>query len=228
MPARFNPPPNWPEPPAGWTPPSNWEPDPSWGPPPYGWTLWIDDAPSKAPIVRRRLAVGLGFVAGISAILIYVNAFSAPPDEMTIVTSDPDVSTVPGTSRPGPKSGAGSSDSVPQQDPAPYTASPSPTPTTSSGSSDASGAPRPRPPARSTTPSSTPDNGDHTRDRGDGRDRDRDREYPRPRWPREGDLDPRYRTCAQVRAHGYGPYYIGKDPEYFWYPDRNRDGVVCD
>ncbi len=39
--AVFNPPPNWPKPPDGWTPPSGWKPDPSWPPPPDGWELWI-------------------------------------------------------------------------------------------------------------------------------------------------------------------------------------------
>lgn len=39
---EFNPPPNWPQPPDGWTPPSDWTPDPSWPPPPNGWELWID------------------------------------------------------------------------------------------------------------------------------------------------------------------------------------------
>ena len=40
---RFNPPPNWPELPAGFTPPAGWQPDPRWGEVPYGWPLWIDD-----------------------------------------------------------------------------------------------------------------------------------------------------------------------------------------
>ena len=38
---RFNPPPNWPQLPAGWSPPPGWEPDPSWPQPPSGWRLWI-------------------------------------------------------------------------------------------------------------------------------------------------------------------------------------------
>lgn len=42
---RFNPPPNWPAPPAGWEPPNDWRPDPAWPAPPYGWQLWINDAP---------------------------------------------------------------------------------------------------------------------------------------------------------------------------------------
>lgn len=40
-------------------------------------------------------------------------------------------------------------------------------------------------------------------------------------------LDPRFRTCALARAHGYGPYVRGRDPEYAWYDDANHNGVVC-
>jgi hypothetical protein len=40
---RFNPPPNWPPAPPGWTPPTGWQPDPSWPPPPPGWPLWVSD-----------------------------------------------------------------------------------------------------------------------------------------------------------------------------------------
>lgn len=40
--------------------------------------------------------------------------------------------------------------------------------------------------------------------------------------------DPRYSTCTEAKAHGYGPYYQGQDPEYYWYNDRDGDGVVCE
>jgi hypothetical protein len=40
--------------------------------------------------------------------------------------------------------------------------------------------------------------------------------------------DPRYNTCAQAKANGYGPYYQGQDPEYYWYTDRDGDGAVCE
>ncbi len=44
---RYNPPPNWPEPPEGWVPQPGWSPDSSWPPPPPGWRLWVEeDAPS--------------------------------------------------------------------------------------------------------------------------------------------------------------------------------------
>ena len=46
---RFNPPPGWPQPPAGWTPPPGWQPDPSWPASPPGWQLWLSDDPSPPP-----------------------------------------------------------------------------------------------------------------------------------------------------------------------------------
>ncbi len=45
----FNPPPGWPQPPAGWTPPPGWNPDPSWPAPPEGWQLWISDTTAAVP-----------------------------------------------------------------------------------------------------------------------------------------------------------------------------------
>lgn len=38
---RFNPPPNWPAAPEGWTPPPGWTPDPSWPPAPPDWRFWL-------------------------------------------------------------------------------------------------------------------------------------------------------------------------------------------
>jgi hypothetical protein len=54
---RYNPPPNWPEPPEGWVPPPDWSPDPSWPPPPPGWKLWVEDAPvpQRTKSVLHRL-----------------------------------------------------------------------------------------------------------------------------------------------------------------------------
>lgn len=40
---RFHPPPDWPQPPAGWVPPPGWKPDPAWPDPPDGWQLWLRD-----------------------------------------------------------------------------------------------------------------------------------------------------------------------------------------
>ena len=47
---RFNPPPAWPQPPAGWAPPPGWQPDPAWPAPPPGWQLWVP-LESAAPVV---------------------------------------------------------------------------------------------------------------------------------------------------------------------------------
>ena len=41
-------------------------------------------------------------------------------------------------------------------------------------------------------------------------------------------LDPRFGTCGEAIDAGYGPYYAGQDPEYDWYRDADKDGVVCE
>ncbi|MEU7828530.1 MULTISPECIES: excalibur calcium-binding domain-containing protein [unclassified Nonomuraea] len=46
--------------------------------------------------------------------------------------------------------------------------------------------------------------------------------------PTSGANDPRYRTCGDANAAGYGPYRKGVDPEYAWYQDRDGDGLVCE
>lgn len=43
-----------------------------------------------------------------------------------------------------------------------------------------------------------------------------------------GVLDPRFDTCGEANAAGFGPYVRGEDPEYDWYIDRDRDGVACE
>ncbi|WP_218137078.1 excalibur calcium-binding domain-containing protein [Asanoa ishikariensis] len=39
--------------------------------------------------------------------------------------------------------------------------------------------------------------------------------------------DPRFDTCKDAIAHGYGPYRRG-ETEYGWYRDGDNDGVVCE
>ncbi|NYG06276.1 hypothetical protein BJ986_000763 [Phycicoccus badiiscoriae] len=48
-----------------------------------------------------------------------------------------------------------------------------------------------------------------------------------PSKPSNG-TDPRFGTCREAIAAGYGPYRRGVDPEYSWYQDRDHDGVVCE
>lgn len=40
--------------------------------------------------------------------------------------------------------------------------------------------------------------------------------------------DPRFATCGEAIAAGYGPYRRGVDVEYDWYIDRDSDGDVCE
>jgi hypothetical protein len=43
---QFNPPPDWPVPPLGWSPEPAWKPDPSWPAAPAGWQFWVPVAPT--------------------------------------------------------------------------------------------------------------------------------------------------------------------------------------
>lgn len=38
---RFSAPPNWPQPPRGWSPPPDWRAPSEWGPAPPGWQFWV-------------------------------------------------------------------------------------------------------------------------------------------------------------------------------------------
>lgn len=51
---------------------------------------------------------------------------------------------------------------------------------------------------------------------------------PDPTPTSDGKLDPRFKYCYEAIAAGYGPYYKDVDPEYYWYRDGDKDGVVCE
>jgi hypothetical protein len=40
--------------------------------------------------------------------------------------------------------------------------------------------------------------------------------------------DPRFGTCREAKANGFGPYVKGVDAEYDWYRDGDSDGMVCE
>jgi hypothetical protein len=40
--------------------------------------------------------------------------------------------------------------------------------------------------------------------------------------------DPRFDSCREAMANGYGPYTKGIDIEYDWYRDGDKDGTVCE
>jgi hypothetical protein len=44
----------------------------------------------------------------------------------------------------------------------------------------------------------------------------------------DGVTDPDYGTCKVAKANGRGPYIKGVDPEYAFYRDGDKDGMVCE
>lgn len=69
---RFNPPPNWPPAPPGWTPPPGWQPDASWPPLPPDWQLWVDDTPArgKVGLIIGALATVLLIAVGVVVAIV--------------------------------------------------------------------------------------------------------------------------------------------------------------
>lgn len=51
---------------------------------------------------------------------------------------------------------------------------------------------------------------------------------PSPSLSQDSESDPRYSTCTAAKSAGYGPYRIGINPEYYWYADKDADGIVCE
>lgn len=40
--------------------------------------------------------------------------------------------------------------------------------------------------------------------------------------------DPKFGSCKEAKANGFGPYQKGVDEEYLWYRDGDSDGKVCE
>ncbi len=51
---------------------------------------------------------------------------------------------------------------------------------------------------------------------------------PKPTPPKPPPPVKKWRTCADAKRDGAGPFVKGVDPEYEWYQDRDHDGVVCE
>src|SRR6476469_10400792 len=45
-----------------------------------------------------------------------------------------------------------------------------------------------------------------------------------PAAPAAPATDPRFNYCYEAVDAGYGPYFQGQDPEYYWYDDADNDG----
>ena len=79
---RFNPPPGWPPPPAGWVAPPGWQPDPSWPAPPAGWQLWVEDRPAISPKAQDSLLAMAGGTAVVLGSLMPWISFNSAGAEV--------------------------------------------------------------------------------------------------------------------------------------------------
>ena len=124
MPKRFNPPANWPAPPAGWTPPPGWRPDPAWGPAPAGHQLWVDD---RGWFRRHKVATAVAavlLVGGVGSAFGGGGADTAVPVAVAHTPETTPAASESDTPEPTP--------STPTPTPSPTTPTPSPSPSATS------------------------------------------------------------------------------------------------
>jgi hypothetical protein len=80
---RYNPPPNWPQPPLGWDPPPGWQPPRHWPPAPPDWPVWVRPGeppqparvpvtPEAAPAGRRLKSLVFGVGTPIPAVITFL------------------------------------------------------------------------------------------------------------------------------------------------------------
>jgi len=77
----YNPPPNWPRTPPGWSPPTGWRPPREWGPAPAGWRFWLPDQPASSAswFGRHKVLTVLGGVVALIVLLSVIGGGSEEP-----------------------------------------------------------------------------------------------------------------------------------------------------
>src|SRR5829696_2185774 len=76
---KFNPPPNWPAPPPGWTPPQGWKAPANWPPPPKGWKFWLPDEKDGSWFGRHKTLTSVGVLAAL--LLLFIVSVASGGDD---------------------------------------------------------------------------------------------------------------------------------------------------
>lgn len=217
---RYNPPPSWPQPQAGWTPTQRWEPDPSWPAPPPGWAVWLPERswPARHPGWTAAAAVlMLLFVVG--ALAGSPDGTEAPPQGLAAAAETTDSP----SPTPSPTAGPTTSGPAPKI-PAPRTAAPTPRPPAPYYANCTAVRAAGKAPLRRGQPGYR-----------SGLDGDSDGiacevATSRPTTvapPPPGGGDVYYANCSAARAAGAAPLYRG-EPGYRAALDRDNDGIACE
>src|SRR5215203_3537790 len=102
---KFNPPPNWPAPPPGWTPPQGWKAPANWPPPPKGWKFWLPDEKDGSWFGRHKTLTSVGGLAALVLVLIgtFASGGDNPVPNATGTPSSPAGPMATPTSKPSPR-----------------------------------------------------------------------------------------------------------------------------
>ena len=215
---RFNPPPNWPPVPEGWTPPKDWRPGPELPPPPKGWPLWVNDKGKAAAgpsghygaMTAGKTAAILGAVA--LAACCGCGGFGAfmtddePDAEPQRLVSTSTTTTTKTATKTAPPTRTPARPTATKTRTVTSTATKAPKPKTAEPTRQRTATPAPtttRTPTSTTTQAPAP-------------------EPSQPAAPAGG-----YENCDAARAAGAAPVYRGS-PGYAPHLDRDGDGVGCE
>lgn len=223
----WNKPPGWPEPPEDWSPSEGWQPDPSWPPAPDDWEFWTPMPSARsgeagaAGVVGAASSSGLRFAktltgvgAGTAGLLLGLVMGASGPDVEAIEAEAQDAAAVR----------LSESEAAAKQELSAL---------------------------RKALEAEKEAAVDEAVDAAVGEAVEQEKKMQKKRiskavdaavaeaesqmaesQPRtlteSGGTDPRFGTCGEANAAGYGNYRRGSDPEYDWYQDRDGDGVVCE
>ncbi len=204
MSKRFNPPPNWPAPPAGFRPLPGWQPDPSWPPPPPGWELWIEDGKAHW-FAQYKLPIGLGCLGVGFALLVLIGIIAAIVGTDTTAPTQPRTAVKPPAEANPPEEPTISSSAGPQSPTSAATPPPERSATTSPKSKG----------VKAIEPKSTTSTSRRTAS------------TPQRTTSKPKSTSVYYVNCSAARAAGAVPLYRG-EPGYRSGLDRDDDGVACE
>ena len=208
MAQRFNPPPNWPAPPSGWTPRPGWQPDPASGTPPPGHQLWIQVG--RGGWFRRHKVITLILVVlligGISNLANDEPATDAAALRSPLIGANEASNATPTPSASDSAAAAAASLAVKRQaaEAARKAAA------AAAKQKEAAAAKRKAAAAAKRKAAAVAA-----------------KRKAAALAKSQADVDPRFPYCKDLPA-GYGPYFKGRDPEYYWYRDADNDGEVCE
>jgi hypothetical protein len=237
-PQQWTAPPTWPQPAAGWSPPPGWQPDPAWGPAPDVWQFWQPTQPSAqgGPVVWARKHPKTAATAGVLTALFIIGSIGGGGDdegrtEQEIVAlfgeREAEQEAEDEAARKAVEEARAAQEAAAAKAAAEAAARAEAERVAAEQAAVAAAAEAARVEAEKKAAAEAAARAEAERRAAE---QAAAAAKPAPAMapaPAAG-TDPRFGTCKEAKANGYGNYRQGQDSEYDWYRDADNDGVVCE